>query len=191
MLNNQELITKIVKNPNWNNLFLPFLEKYQINTKPRICHYFAQILHECQDLKCLEENLYYSKEGLLANFKKYFDEETAILFQKNPQKIANRIYANRMGNGNEQSGDGYRFRGRGIIQLTGKENYVKHKLEKNPDILLTDKNLAIEVSCKFWQENKLNILADKNDITGITKKINGGNKGLDDREARLARYINL
>lgn len=170
------------------------LGKYGIDTNIRLAHFFAQLDHE-SGLKPISENLNYSKKGLLLTFKKYFTELEALMYERKPEKIANRVYANRMGNGNEASGDGWRYRGRGFIQLTGKDNYIK--LSKivgvdfinNPEALLLEPSAMVS-ACVFWNENSLNKLADLDDIQGITKRINGGFNGLEHRKQLLLKYKN-
>lgn len=166
--------------------------KYEVNTSMRIAHFMAQIEHE-SNLKSISENLNYSKEGLLKVFPKYFSKNNVDQFSRNPQKIANKVYANRMGNKGEQSGDGWKYRGRGFIQLTGFNNYKalsetsKIDYINNPDLLLTEA-AALNAALWFWSNNNLNQLADKDDITAITKKINGGLNGIDDRRKKLLKW---
>ena len=167
-------------------------EKYKVNTILRIVHFMAQIEHESH-LKPISENLNYSKEGLLKIFPKYFNNETSSIYSRKPEKIANKVYANRMGNGDEKSGDGWKYRGRGFIQLTGKDNYKNLSKDaeidfiKNPDLLLEEAN-AIIAALWFWNKNNINRFADKDDIEGVTKVINGGYNGLEDRKKLLAKY---
>ncbi len=164
-----------------------------INTPLRVSHFLAQVIHESGHFKTNVENLNYSASALKSVFKKYFPtDELANQYARQPEKIANRVYANRMGNGPEASGDGYKYRGRGLIQLTGYNNY-KHcrdemnmDIVKNPDLLLVPE-YALKSACWFWNDNNLNQYADKDDITTITKRINGGTNGLADREANLKR----
>ena len=178
--------------------FLPALNSnlatYGINTPLRIAHFLAQIGHESASLSATSENLNYSAKGLRAVFGKYFPTDAeAQAFERQPEKIANRVYANRMGNGNEASGDGYRYRGRGLIQLTGKDNYtqcgnaIKLDLVGNPDQLASDANAAVDAAGWFWDSRKLNTYADADDIKAITKRINGGYNGLEDRQSYLTR----
>jgi putative chitinase len=151
--------------------------------------------HE-SNLKPISENLNYGASGLIRVFRKYFTDLEAIQFQRKPEQIANRVYANRMGNGNEASGDGWRYRGRGFIQLTGKSNYAELSKSvgidfvKNPDLLLEEAN-ALIAALWFWNKNKLNVLADKNDILTITKRINGGYMGIEDRKKKFSKYIKI
>ena len=180
-------------------------EKYGLTTKLRIAHFMAQIEHE-SGLKPISENLNYSKEGLLNVFNKYFTDDilskngdieklgTSTLYARQPEKIANRVYANRMGNGDELSGEGWKYRGRGFLQITGKENYFRLTNDtdldclKNPDLLLDEPNAMIS-ALWFWNLKGLNKLADKNDIIGITKKINGGLNGIEHRKELLKKYL--
>ncbi len=180
-----------VEDKTWIDSFYNLFIIYQINTKERICHILAQIFHETNFLNHLEENFYYSAIGLLKTFPKYFDKETAILFQKNPQKIANRVYANRMGNGDEKSGDGYKFRGRGIFQLTGKENYIKFKCINNPDGLIKDKDFSIRVACDYFIDRGLIKFADANNFEKVRKGINGGKIGLEDCKAKFEKLYKI
>jgi len=171
------------------------LDKNGINTPLRLAHFFGQLEHE-SGLKPISENLNYGASGLIRIFRKYFTDLEAIKFQRQPKKIANRVYANRMGNGNEASGEGWKYRGRGFIQLTGKENY--HRLSNDTDIdflhnpdLLLDEAKAMIGAIWFWNKNNLNKYADKDDVRGITKSINGGFNGLDDRIAKVNKWKKL
>lgn len=168
---------------------------YQITTPLRIAHFMAQIEHE-SGLKPISENLNYSALGLSKTFKKYFTSiESANNYARNPILIANKVYANRMGNGNEQSGDGWNFRGRGFIQITGKDNYLVMSKDtridflNNPDLLLQEPNALIS-ALWFWSKNKLNNFSDKDDVTTITKKINGGLNGFEHRKELLTKWKN-
>lgn len=166
---------------------------YEINTPIRIAHFLAQIAHESSYLNTSEENLNYSAAGLMKVFPKYFKTlEDAKKVERNPAAIANIVYANRLGNGDGASGDGYKFRGRGAIQNTGKANYALLSTAlgvdfvKNPDLLKTPQ-YSMLAACQFWKSRGINALADKNDIVGVTKKINGGTNGLEDRSKNLVR----
>lgn len=161
--------------------------KYEINTVNRVAAFLAQIGHESGRLQFVEENLNYSATALLRVFGKYFpSQNVAARYARKPPMIANRVYANRMGNGNEASGDGWKYRGRGLIQLTGRNNYkacgttLMIDLEKDPDWVKTPFG-AVVTACWFWDKTKLNAFADKDDIVTISKKINGGTHGLEDR----------
>lgn len=169
------------------------LESYGINTPLRIAHFMAQIEHE-SGLKPIEESLNYSAKGLGTTFKKYFPNTIlANKYARQPEKIANRVYANRMGNGNEASGEGWKYRGRGFIQITGKENYFRLQVDtdlpvlRNPDLLLEEANAMLS-ACWFWKLKGLNSLADKNDILRITKRINGGYNGIEHRKELLKKW---
>lgn len=169
-------------------------QNYGITTALREAHFMAQIEHE-SGLKPISENLNYSTAGILATFGKYFNNSPneAKQYARQPERIANRVYANRMGNGNEASGEGWRYRGRGFIQITGKENY--HRLSNdtdidflhNPDLLLEEAN-AIISALWFWKIKGLNKFADADDILTITKRINGGTNGLAHRKELLDKY---
>lgn len=165
---------------------------YNITTKNQVLCFLAQCGHESAEFNTMRENFNYSAEGLVKIFSKYFTQETANTYSRQPEKIANKVYANRMGNGDEKSGDGFKYRGIGLIQLTGKDNITRcsrdlfkdDRLVENPEILL-DKSFAIIAACWFWNKNNLNSLADKLDMIGLTKKINGGKIGL---EARIELF---
>jgi len=174
------------------------LPKYEIaSSRGRLAHFFAQILHESGCLRYDMENLNYSVDGLLKTFPKYFKtREQAEACARQPEKIANRIYANRMGNGSESSGDGWKYRGRGLIQLTGKSNYAAFaawindpRVIDNPDLVSTD--YAVHSAVYFWDKNKLNQLADADDVVGLTRKINGGENGLAHRKELLNKANGL
>jgi putative chitinase len=171
------------------NLVLP---QYQINTSIRLSHFFAQILHESGNLKFKEENLNYSAQGLRTVFPKYFcTDKIADEYARKPVEIANRVYGGRMGNGDESSGDGWKYRGRGLIQLTGKDNYkacgkvLILDMVNIPDLLCQDSEVIVSSACWYWSSRNLNDLADKDDIQGITIKINGGLNGFEDRKRKL------
>lgn len=172
-------------------------EKYEINTVNRAAGFLAQCGHESAGFTILQENLNYSADGLNKIFKKYFPTVAdATPYARNPQKIANKVYANRMLNGNEASGDGYKFRGRGAIQLTGRENYTKFakSVGLTLDEAIADLETldgAIESACWFWKTNGLNSICDKDDIVLMTKRINGGTIGLDDRKKHYAEAKHL
>ena len=153
----------------------------------RAAHFFAQTAHESGGFKAFSENLNYGAKGLRGIFGKYFPTEAmARAYERQPQKIANRVYANRMGNGPEESGDGFRYCGRGLIQLTGKNNYtffagsLDIPVEEASEYLQTFEG-TVQSACFFWEQNKLNQWADAGDILTLTKRINGGTIGLEDR----------
>lgn len=164
-----------------------------INTPKRVAAFLAQCAHESAEFTTFSENLNYSVVGLATVFPKYFNKNTAIPYARNPQKIANKVYADRMGNGNEASGDGYRYRGRGIIQLTGKSNYEAFAPEtvKSPDLITSNVDYMVRSATWFWTRNNLNPLADESDIIKITKRINGGTNGLDHRVELYNKIIKL
>lgn len=158
--------------------------------------FLAQILHESGKLTAVKENLNYSEQGLVKTFKKYFDRNNARLYARNPEKIASRVYASRMGNGPEESGDGWKFRGRGLIQVTGKNNYLAcgkslgKDLVKDPSYLETPEGAARSAAW-FWEANNLNRSAEAGDIKSNTRIINGGLKGFDDRVSLYNKAITL
>jgi putative chitinase len=175
-------------------------EKFGVNTPLRLAHFLAQCGHESGGFRLTQENLNYSAKGLQGIFKKYFPSEAvALQYQRNPQKIANKVYASRMGNGDEASGDGFKFRGRGYIQLTGKTNYsafdktVDDDITTNPDLVATKYPLLS--AAWFWSKNGLNTIADAGAtdevVTKATKKVNGGTIGLADRIKHFKEYHNL
>ena len=160
---------------------IKFCDKYQINTDNRINMFLAQLAHESGNFVFRTENLNYSDTGLRTVFGKYFTEATAKQYARKPEQIANIVYANRMGN--KEAGDGWKFRGRGYIQLTGKDNYTRFANSIGKSVDETIKYLettegCVESACWFWFVNNLNILADKCDMVACTKKINGGTNGL-------------
>jgi len=171
-----------------------------IDTPLRACHFLAQVAHESNDFKFKIESLNYSKSGLLRTFGKYFTPALAEKYERKPQMIANRVYANRMGNGDEASGDGWKYKGRGYIQITGKENYkafsdwVKEpSIMDNPDLVADDKYAGLS-AIWFWNKKGLNKIADsdnlRNDeaIIKITARVNGGNNGIIERIEKLNKF---
>jgi putative chitinase len=179
--------------------FLPFIQgackAYDITTPKRVAGFLSQIGHESGGLAMLEENLNYKAETLMRVWPKRFPTlEFAQQFARNPQKIANSVYANRMGNGDEASGEGWKYRGRGLKQLTGKDNYrafskaIGTDFVADPDLLLQPVNAALSAGW-FWSANNLNALADNGDVPGMTKRINGGTIGLEQRQALYAKAM--
>ena len=172
------------------------LEDYDINTPKRLAYFMAQCHHESGGFVFVSENLNYKASGLVKVFPKYFNENTARAYEKQPQKIANRVYANRMGNGDEASGEGFKYAGKGIIQLTGKDNYTRfaQSLEISVDdaaeYMKTFEGAA-QSACWFWETNNLNKFADAGDLKTMTRVINGGYKGMEDRELQFARISKL
>lgn len=172
-------------------------DAHEINTRHRVAAFLAQIGHESGGLRVVKENLNYSTDGLLRVFQKYFKTRAAAeAYARQPEKIANRVYANRMGNGDERSGDGYRFCGRGLIQLTGKDNYIRFAkyrrmtLDDAVSFLETTEG-AVASAGWFWSVNNLNALADEGDVTAMTKRINGGTNGLDERKSLYKQALRL
>ncbi|CAK8711097.1 Glycoside hydrolase [Candidatus Electrothrix laxa] len=168
------------------------LLRFKINTPLRVAQFIAQVAVESASFNLTEEDLNYSADRLRKIFSKYFPTKTlAEQYAHKPEKIANRVYANRIGNGDEKSGDGWRYRGRGLIQLTGKENYIacgkaiEQPLQMKPDIVSTDPYIAVMTCCWYWNSKDLNRYADQDNVKTITKKINGGYHGLDQRKAFL------
>ena len=166
-------------------------------TPVRAAHFFAQTAHETGGFKAFSENLNYSAQGLKGIFGKYFPGNLDESYARNPEKIANRVYASRMGNGNEASGDGFKFRGRGALQLTGKDNYAafakylnKPEIMTNPDLVAT--TYSFESAMFFFDKNKLWDICDKGinnaAILALTKRINGGTHGLADRSEKTKKY---
>jgi putative chitinase len=193
MLTLGQLKQMLPKNPyvaDWHEALSQLLPDYDINTPQRIAAFVAQCAHESGNFMVLKENLNYKPATLRKIFPKYFPTDAIAndyATRLNKQAaIANRAYANRMGNGDESSGEGWRFCGRGLIQLTGRNNYqaFADSLEMNindvPEYLGTFEGAA-QSACWFWETNNLNRFADKNDIKGLTKAINGGYIGLEDR----------
>jgi putative chitinase len=189
----QQLKELLPKNPyveHWHRALAQLLPDYDINTPQRIAAFVAQCAHESGGFTALKENLNYKAVTLRKIFPKYFpDDAIANHYASLPNKqeaIANKVYASRMGNGDEASGDGYRYCGRGLIQLTGKNNYqsfadsLEMNVEDVPEYLATFEGAA-QSACWFWESNNLNQWADKGDILTLTKRINGGTIGLDDR----------
>ena len=171
------------------------LPNYEITNVERVAGFLSQCGHECRDFTSLRENLNYSAERLHQVFPKLFPTvESAQPYDHSPEKIGNKIYANRLGNGDEASGDGYMYRGRGAIQLTG---YVNYKAFADAIGKTIDDTVAycetlegaVESACWFWKTHGLNALADAKDVLGMTKRINGGTLGLDDRTARFQRAL--
>jgi putative chitinase len=183
----QEMIGKNQYLDYWYNAICEILPEYEINTPHRVAAFIAQCAHESGGFKFLKENLNYKAPSLRRVFAKYFPtDDLARAYEKRPEMIANRVYANRMGNGPEESGDGWKYCGRGLIQLTGKNNYtffagsLDMDVEDVPEYLETFEG-AVQSACFFWEQNNLNQWADKGDILTLTKRINGGTIGLDDR----------
>jgi putative chitinase len=176
------------------------IAKFELNTPLRLAHFLAQAGHESGGFKAVSENLNYGAKGLLGIFKKYFPTEAkAKEYERKPEKIANLVYGGRMGNGPEASGEGYKFRGRGYIQLTGKSNYsefdkvVAEDIINNPDLVATKYPLLS--AAWFFHKNGLHKIADGGAtdavVTSVTKRVNGGTIGLPDRIKHFKEYYSL
>ena len=186
----QQLKEMIPKNPyvdQWFETIYEILPEYEITTPQRVAAFLAQCAHESGGFVFLKENLNYKAASLRRVFPKYFpDDAIAAQYAGKGEMIANRVYANRMGNGDEASGDGFRYCGRGLIQLTGKNNYtffagsLDIPVEEASEYLQTFEG-AVQSACFFWEQNKLNQWAEAGDILTLTKRINGGTIGLEDR----------
>jgi putative chitinase len=185
----RELVPKAIGGPDaWYEALAEALPQYDINTVERVAAFIAQCAHESGGFSVLEENLNYKAATLTKLWPQRFPPGVAEQYAGKPQMIANKTYGSRMGNGPEESGEGYKYRGRGILQLTGKDNYKAcsqtlfqdNTLLDDPDLLL-DPYYAIHSACWFWNKNKLNQFADAGDLTTLTKRINGGTIGLEDR----------
>jgi len=175
------------------------VEKFKINTPLRLAHFLSQCSHESGGFKVFQENLNYSADGLKKIFPKYFPGNLSESYAKNPEKIASKVYGGRMGNGVESTKEGFKFRGRGALQTTGKENYKKLgdflgvNLIENPDLVVTKYPLAS--AAFFFESNKLWSICDKGaddaTVTSVTKRVNGGTIGLTDRIKHFKEYYNL
>jgi putative chitinase len=193
-------LKQMVKNPyidHWHEALDQLLDDYDINTPLRVAHFVAQCAHESGNFVFIKENLNYKAASLQKIFSKYFPTgELAQQYANRPEQIANRIYANRMGNGPETSGDGYKYCGRGLIQLTGRDNYtffagsLNIPVEEASDYLATFEGAA-QSACWFWEQNNLNRFADANDAKGLTKAINGGYIGLEDRISHTEHALHV
>lgn len=186
----QQIIPRNPHVQHWHHALVQLLPDYEINTPQRMAAFLAQCAHESGGFVAIKENLNYRWQSLRKIFPKYFpSDELAQQYASKPNKaeaIANRVYANRMGNGPEDSGDGYRYCGRGLIQLTGKDNYswFAASLQISPEEASSYMETfegAAQSACWFWETNRLNQWADSGDILTLTKRINGGTIGLEDR----------
>ena len=196
----RDQLKQMVKNPyidHWYAALEQLLDDYDINTPLRVAHFIAQCAHESGNFVFIKENLNYKAASLQKIFAKYFPTaELAAQYANKPERIANRIYASRMGNGDEASGDGFRYCGRGLIQLTGKDNYtffagsLDISVEEASEYLATFEGSA-QSACWFWEQNKLNRFADANDVKGLTRAINGGYIGLSDREKHTEHALHI
>ena len=196
----EQLAQIIPRNPyidQWTEALNKLLPDYEINTPQRVAAFIAQCAHESGNFVFLKENLNYRAESLMRTWPRHFPTmEIANQYARQPERIANRAYANRMGNGPEESGDGARYMGRGLIQLTGKNNYeafaesIETPVEEIPAYLETFEG-AVQSACWFWETNNLNRFADVGDILTMTKRINGGTIGLEDRMKHYAHALEV
>jgi putative chitinase len=200
-MNSEELALALKIKPSkaeeWIDAINETFERFDINTPQRQACFLGQCSHESAGFTALIESLNYSAEGLTKVWPKRFPSlDVAQPYHRNPEKIANKVYADRMGNGDEASGEGFKYRGRGLIQLTGKDNYeacgeaLGADLVNDPDQVSSPKYAALSAGW-FWDKNKLNQYADSNDMTTLTKRINGGTHGIDDRIARTQAAIDV
>jgi putative chitinase len=193
----KDLLLKIVDDATatkWADALQETCDKFEINTPERQAGFIAQIAHESGMFKAVKENLNYSDKALLGVFPKYFNAENVQAYARQPEKIANRVYGNRMGNGDEASGDGFKYCGRGLIQLTGKNNYTSFgnavgvDFVNNPELVETPQ-YAVMSAGWFWSSNGLNKWADEKNIEKMTKVINGGTIGLAHREELYKKLL--
>jgi putative chitinase len=190
----------IGNNPNaehWFEALCEILPDYDIDTVPRVAAFLAQCAHESGGFRAIKENLNYKAESLCKVWPRYFPSiDVARQYAQQPEKIANRAYANRMGNGPEESGDGWKFCGRGLIQLTGKDNYTRYAQSTEQSLDEASEHLTTFEGCVqsaawFWEANNLNQYADSGDILTMTKRINGGTLGLEDRQKHYTHAIHI
>lgn len=172
------------------------ISDYGIDTEMKMSHFLAQTAHESGGFRLREENLNYSADRLMAVFPKYFRNVDARSYHRQPEKIANHVYANRMGNGDEDSGDGYMFRGRGLIQLTGRSNYTAYAEDNDMSIdeaveFLSTAEGAVESAAWFWNKNDISDPAEQDNIREVTRRINGGTNGLQERIKYTNKFKNL
>jgi putative chitinase len=191
MMSLANTLSKLKINVDWVEPLEEVFHRYEINTPERQAAFIGQCAHESMNFTKLEENMNYSAEGLMKTWPSRFPTlESAKPYHRNPEKIANKVYAGRMGNGPEETGEGWLYHGRGLIQLTGKDNYtlagdaLNMDFIHSPDYVLVPKYAALTAGW-YWNKRQLNKEADAKDFTGMTKKINGGTIGLDDRIAHI------
>ena len=195
-----EILKQVLQNnpnyPEWFDLLQKFLPQYDVNTPFRVAAFLANTAHETGNYTILEENLNYSKDRLLKIFKKYFNEANVDKYANKKILIVSRVYANRMGNGSEESQEGYIYRGKGLIQITGKDNTtalskaINKSLSETSKYLLT-KEGALVGSLYYWKTNNINRLADLNDIAKVRKAVNGGAIGIEDTTLRYNKALKL
>jgi putative chitinase len=191
MMSLANTLSKLKINVDWVEPLEEVFHRYEINTPERQAAFIGQCAHESMNFTKLEENMNYSAEGLMKTWPSRFPTlESAKPYHRNPEKIANKVYAGRMGNGPEETGEGWLYHGRGLIQLTGKDNYtlagdaLNMDFIHSPDYVLVPKYAALTAGW-YWNKRQLNKEADAKDFTGMTKKINGGTIGLDGRIAHI------
>jgi putative chitinase len=191
MMSLANTLAKLKISIDWVEPLQEVFHRYEINTPERQAAFIGQCAHESMNFTKLEENLNYSAEALMKTWPSRFPTlEVAQQYARNPEKIANKVYGGRMGNGTEETGDGWLYHGRGLIQLTGKDNYtlagdaLNMDFLHSPDYVLVPKYAALTAGW-YWNKRQLNKEADAKDYTGMTKKINGGTIGLDDRIAHI------
>lgn len=194
---NSEQLQKLGIDPKWLEPLNKTFEKYEINTPTRQAAFIGQCGHESANFKTLEENLNYSAKGLMATWPSRFPTiEIATQFERNPEKIANKVYGGRADLGNTEDGDGWRFHGRGLIQLTGRSNYTVCGLALDkpfaelPELVLEPENATLSAGW-FWNKRGLNALADAEDWTTMTRRINGGTIGLQDRINKIHKAMDI
>jgi putative chitinase len=200
ILSRAQLAQLLPGNPyldHWYHALEQALPDYDINTPQRVAAFMAQCAHESGGFRALKENLNYKAASLRRVFPKYFPtDDLAAAYAGKQEMIANRVYGGRMGNGDEHSGDGYKYCGRGLIQLTGKNNYqnfadsIETPVEDLPEYLATFEG-AVQSACWFWESNNLNQFADNGDILTMTKRINGGTIGLEDRKKHYEHALHV
>lgn len=185
------------KNPDLWIAALEVLPEFDVIQPEQIAAFCAQIGHESLDMTVLKENLNYSADGLMKIFPKYFRNVDPKAYARQPEKIANRVYADRMGNGNEESGDGWAFRGSGILQLTGRNNFYDCSLDlygdatilvDDPELVREDPDVAMKTALWYWDKNKLQNIRD---IRTISRRVNGGDHGMSDRVSRYERALSV
>ena len=180
----------------WHAAITELFPQYKIDNPQRIAGFIAQCGHESAGFTVLEENLNYSEKGLMGTFPKYFKDRSPAAYERKPEAIANVVYANRMGNGSEKSGDGWKYRGRGVIQLTGFDNYSNFGKAVGKDVdqvikYLSTKKGALHSACWYWNSRNINDSADAGDIVKMTKLINGGTIGLEDRKKHYEHALEI
>jgi putative chitinase len=192
----QQILSHNPHYESWYAALAHVLDRYEVNTVPRVAAFIAQTAHESANYTALKENLNYNAASLNRIWPKRFPPDVAAAYAHDPEKIANRAYCDRMGNGSESSGDGWKFHGRGLIQLTGRDLYEKFateigkELDETVDYCETPDG-AVESACFFWEHHRLNTVADAGNMEHMTKIINGGLLGIEDRTARFHHVLSV